>query len=465
MIKKILIFCLVLILMIGGNSQIAGAKHPADWLHRAKWGVMTHYLTEPATTAAAWNRQINNFDVKGLAKQLQAVGAKYYIFTIGQNSGHYCAPNAKYDALAQISPSKCSTRDLITDIYRVIHPFGIKLMVYLPSGSPFKDAAAVSRLGGIGVPTFQAKWDAIIREWSLRWGKKVEGWWFDGVVPSYYNNPQPPNFSSFIAAAKAGNPNSIVAFNPGPKYPPPFITSQEDYTAGEVYDLREMYCDGRFVKKSQLHLLSFLGADWGTGQPRYSNQQVQDITRRVVKCGGAMTWDVPSQLNGKISQPFIEQLMSLKNIGGKERLRAAKSPGNLAAFKPARLLNVPGERDLPVNASKHFPGQGVDGDLTTYARASDEWPWTYQVDLQKVYPIKKVVVHFGASYATEYRVISSIDEINWSEIDHEKKGKGGRRVYSLKGLKMRYIRIQGLKPNGPNQPGLQMSIAELEAYQ
>jgi F5/8 type C domain/Alpha-L-fucosidase len=463
---RILIFCMVLIFSLTGSGKIGAAKHTADWLYRAKWGVMTSYLPETNLSAQDWNQRVNNFDVKGLARQLQAVGAKYYIFTIGQNTGHYCAPNAKYDALTKISPSKCSTRDLIADIYQAIHPLGIKLMVYLPSGSPFKDSVAVSRLGGIGVPTFQAKWDAVIREWSLRWGKKVEGWWFDGIVPTYYSNAQPPNFSSFVAAAKAGNPNSIVAFNPGPKYPPTLITSQEDYTAGEVYDLREMYCDGRWIqKKSQFHLTSFLGSDWGVGGKRYSNQQVQDITRRVNKCGGVITWDVPPQINGRMPQPFVEQLMTLKNAGSSERSRAPKPTGNLASFKPTRILNLAGERDLPVNASKHFPGQGVDGDLMTFAQASDEWPWTFQVDLAKVYPVKKIVINFGVSYATEYRVISSIDEFNWSEIDYEKKGQGGRRVYKLAANKMRYIRVQGLKPNGPDQKGLQMTIAELEAYQ
>ncbi len=39
-----------------------------------------------------------------------ATGAKYLLFTIGQNSGHYCTPNAAYDRIAGITPSKCSRR-------------------------------------------------------------------------------------------------------------------------------------------------------------------------------------------------------------------------------------------------------------------------------------------------------------------------------------------------------------------
>jgi F5/8 type C domain/Alpha-L-fucosidase len=463
--RKFLIFCLVILLSLVGNGQITAAKHPADWLHRAKWGVMAHYIPAPTLSAADWNQQVNSFDVQGLARQLKTVGAKYFLMVIGQNSGHYCAPNAKYDAFTKISPSKCSKRDLVSDIYKAINPLGIKLMIYLPAGSPFKDPASVQKLGGIGDPGFQKKWDAVIREWSLRWGKKVTGWWFDGVVPSYYSNPLPPNFSSFVAAAKAGNPDSIVAFNSGPKYPPTRMTDREDYTAGEVYDLREMYCSGRWVQTSQFHLTSFLGTDWGVGPKRYSNQQVQEITRQVNRCGGAITWDVPIQLNGKIPQPFIDQLMSLKSGSGGQPPRVAKPMGNLASFKPAQILNLAGERNLPINSAKRFPGQGVDGDLTTYAQASDEYPWTYQVDLLKVYSIKRLGITFGSSYATEYKIIYSIDGHRWYGLTHEKNARGEKRSYQVAPTKMRYIRVQGIKPDSPNQPGGSMSIVELEAYQ
>ena len=86
-----------------------------DWLSQARWGVMTHYLGAPPSsaggaelTAEMWNAQIDAFDVDGLAEQLVSTGAKYLLFTLGQNSGHYCAPNATYDKLVGISPSKCS---------------------------------------------------------------------------------------------------------------------------------------------------------------------------------------------------------------------------------------------------------------------------------------------------------------------------------------------------------------------
>ena len=86
-----------------------------------------------------WNRLIDGFDVEKLADQLTKVKAHYLFITLGQNSGHYLSPNATYDRLVGIRPSKCSRRDLVADLYKALEPKGIKLLVYLPAGAPSKD--------------------------------------------------------------------------------------------------------------------------------------------------------------------------------------------------------------------------------------------------------------------------------------------------------------------------------------
>jgi hypothetical protein len=67
--------------------------------------------------------------------------------TIGQNSGHYCSPNATYDRIVGITPSKCSRRDLIADLAKTLSARNIRLMVYLPSGAPGADPVARQKLG------------------------------------------------------------------------------------------------------------------------------------------------------------------------------------------------------------------------------------------------------------------------------------------------------------------------------
>ncbi|NLG50749.1 MAG: hypothetical protein GX552_11610 [Chloroflexi bacterium] len=301
-----------------------------DWFRDARWGVFTHYLTGSQTSAEEWNAQVNAFDVEGLARQLEQIRAPYYFITIGQNSGHYCAPNSTYDELVGIAPSKCSQRDLIADLYEALAPRGITLMVYLPSGAPAADPVAMQRLNwrwgfegdwptawettrtGERLVEFQLKWEAIIREWSLRWGHRVAGWWFDGCyfADEMYRHPEPPNFASFAAAAKAGNPDSLVAFNPGVLVPVISHSEHEDYTAGEISDAFPV-CPGRWVDDAQYHILSYLGERWGKGDPRFPDEFVIGYTKHVNAHEGVVTWDVPISKGGLIPQPFVRQLTVL----------------------------------------------------------------------------------------------------------------------------------------------------------
>jgi hypothetical protein len=297
-------------------------SHRADWFAAAKWGVFTHYLTDTDTSVAEWNRMVDSFDVGALAAQLESVGAKYYFITIGQNSGHYCSPNAVYDGFVRIKPSKCSRRDLVADLYEALQPKGIRLLVYLPSGAPDRDPIADEKLkweSGVWgradnkrLAEFQRMWEDVIREWSVRWGHKVCGWWIDGCYFSdaMYRHPDAPNFASFAAALRAGNPEAIVAFNPGVIVPVITQTECEDYTAGEISDAFPV-CPGRWVKQAQYHILSYLGESWSRGKPRFADEFVIGYTKDVTRKGGAITWDAPIETNGRIPHEFIKQLKLL----------------------------------------------------------------------------------------------------------------------------------------------------------
>ena len=77
-----------------------------------------------------------------------------------------------------------------------------------------------------------------------------------------YRSPEQPNFGSFAAAATAGNPDAIVAFNPGVIYRILSVTPYEDFTAGDI-DKPELIAirraiDGK-VDGAQVQMLSYLG--------------------------------------------------------------------------------------------------------------------------------------------------------------------------------------------------------------
>ena len=314
-------------------EQGAGESSPrpgrAAWMQdpRYCWGVMTHYLADWQArvnklqmNVELWNKLIDGFDVEGMAKRLESVGAGHYQLSIGQNSGYYLSPNATYDRITGIKPSKCSHRDLVADFYEPLRRRDIKLMVYLPSGAPGDDKAASAALEWTNGPhpnkAFQARWEQVIGEWSRRWGTKVTGWWFDGCYypNSMYRSVTPPNFTSFAAAARAGNPDSSVAFNPGVIYRIISSSPEDDFTAGEI-DKPELAtvrrAEGGLVDGAQVHMLSFLGERWGSGAPRFATDQVVAFTRKIRDFGGSVTWDVPVELDGTISQPFMDQLAAL----------------------------------------------------------------------------------------------------------------------------------------------------------
>ena len=313
-----------------------------EWFRDCGWGVFCHYLgAAPSTdggaglTARVWNAQVDAFKLSGLRDQLVAVGAPYLCMTLGQNSGHYIAPNAAYDRYTGITPSKCARRDLVADLYDALAPRGIRLLVYLPSGAPAADPVAVREFGwewgyeggwphswgtkrtGKRLAEFQLKWENVIREWSLRWGRRVSGWWIDGCyfADEMYRHADAPNFASFAAAMRAGNPDAIVAFNPGVKVPVVCHTECEDYVAGEIAQALPE-CPGPWVEyqghKARYHILSYLGESWCKGsQPRFPDELAVGYTKHVMSKGGVVTWDVPIQIDGLIPEPFVRQLEAI----------------------------------------------------------------------------------------------------------------------------------------------------------
>jgi len=309
------------------------ATDKTEWFRRAGWGVFCHYLGYKETTEE-WNARVDAFDVNRLAGQLKSVGARYFFLTIGQNSGHYCSPNATYGSIVGISASKCSRRDLIADLADALDKVGVRLMVYLPAGAPENDPIAVAKLhwerGQYGKPLgkrladFQRMWEAIIRDWSLRWGRKIHGWWIDGCYwpDDMYRFDDPPNFASFAAALKAGNPDAIVAFNPGVKVPVISITDQEDYTAGELAEAlfvpdwpqeNALVHGPHRIAKAQFHVLAYLGVAWGKAPPRFPDEMVTGYTKCICGHGGVISWEVPWSDEG-IPPVFLHQLGLLKGL-------------------------------------------------------------------------------------------------------------------------------------------------------
>ena len=289
-----------------------------EWFKEAKFGVFIHFLGG----GPEWSEKVNAFDVDQLAKQIVQTKAGYLIFTLGQNSGYYCSPNATYEKYAGYKiGERCPARDLPMELADKLLQSRIKMMLYLPSRSPQTDKQAMSGLHDVhqskpAPQEFTKRWSDVIREWSLRYKEKAAGWWFDGAYNSegWDDISKPNSWKTWAAACRAGNPDSILAFNRGANLEIAFIkqTDEQDYTAGErtLFDATPKTYPS--PKPLQWHLLSFLGSNWGKKDgPTNSNQYMIDYIKKVNTMGGVVSIDVGINSDGSIYQPHLDQLMAI----------------------------------------------------------------------------------------------------------------------------------------------------------
>jgi lysophospholipase L1-like esterase len=308
-----------LLLLLSWCGQATPNNPNTDWLKDAKYGVFMHFLPGDAKSLAL----VNEFDVEGLSRQLETLGAKYFIITLGQNSGFFNSPNAAYDRTTGYAPGeRCSTRDLPLNLYRALKPKGIKLMLYLPCQTPNEDARAQKAFGlaegkrdqPINVE-FAQKWAQVIQEWSDRYGDKVAGWWFDGGYEHVRFDEEIARL--YAKAVKHGNPNALVTFNPGVKLVR--HTQAEDYTAGELNEPFNVLPASRWVEGSQWHALTYLGSRWSGRDTRYPTEKWVKWVSTVVSKEGVVTldmgpnWDSQTGPIGSLAEAQMAQVRAIRD--------------------------------------------------------------------------------------------------------------------------------------------------------
>jgi hypothetical protein len=330
-----------LLLSLSWHSQAAPNNPDTDWFRAARYGVFMHFLPGDAASLA----RVRAFDVEALSRQLETLGAGYFVITLGQNSGFFNAPNAVYDRYTGYAPGeRCSGRDLPLDLYRVLQPRGIRLMLYLPCQTPNQDARAQK---AFGLPegardqpidlAFARKWAQVIQEWSDRYGDKVAGWWFDGGYEHIHFNEAIAQV--YAAAVKHGNPHALVTFNPGVR----LIrwTQAEDYTAGELNEPFDVVPSSRWVEGSQWHALTYLGSNWSRRDARYPTDRWTQWVGTVVSKGGVVTldmgpnWDPSAGPIGSLAPAQMEQVQAVRDALRAGDVRPAPQTSAAASNRPA----------------------------------------------------------------------------------------------------------------------------------
>jgi hypothetical protein len=447
--------------------------------------VFVHYLNEVQNNpdqvqslgrSTSWDECVREFDVDRFADAVQEAGAGYVIFTMHQRTRFLIAPNATFERITGYAPGEaCATRDLVEDLYQALRRHGIPLMLYWTGNGPSSDARANAAMGW-ELPISRSwleKWAAVTEEYASRYGDKVVGWWVDGCYARHGNLGYDDDKLEVLARAlKAGNPNRIIALNPGVELSA--YSRHDDYTAGEQNSFHARPAS-RWLDGKQWHILSYLGAErpgnylsagWCEPGVRYTKNELAQYISAVNQAGGVVSIDVLLFRDGGLDRSQLEVLRSLRPAMAAMRTQTPIPPGNLAFRKPALLLSLDGSHELPVNGGgAYMPYMGVDGDPGTAARASMEWPWTYEVDLLEAQPLRRIRVCFAEhAYATRVRLSVSVDRETWLDVGTVETPAGEPVEAVFEPIEARYVRVNALEPNGPDQPGEQMAVAELEVY-
>ena len=328
--KKALLCALFLLISLMAVTSPFAQTAASNWMRRAKFGVMVHYLsslqngTPPLNEGkkTSWDSCVNDFDVNLFASQLHEVNAGYVIFTLYQGNRFICTPNVQYEKLTGYARGQATShRDLIMDLANALQKYNIKLVLYVTGDGTFRDDRANKAFKS---PMLQYKqngnkftatndwvnnWTAVLREWSMRYGKKVAGWWVDGAYQTHgYNDSL---LSKFSYALKAGNSNSMVGFNNAVHPKIQYYSKWDTYTAGEMNDFKDLPPAGGNVNGKQWHIVSFLGTDWASSSVKYTPDYITSYVNQVNSLGGVVTMNVAVNRNGSIAP---DQFSFLKGV-------------------------------------------------------------------------------------------------------------------------------------------------------
>ena len=314
-----------------------------DRFFERKWGVFNHFLAylqnDPAFENSYgkrtdWNTLVNEFDTARVAAALNEMGAGYYVITVMQGTKYMIAPNATFDRIASTKPGEaCSERDLISDLYESLSKYGIDLFLYFTGDGPYMDHPEGDCFGfvsprkvGVTRP-FVERWSSVLEEYSVRYGKKISGWWIDGCYRDYFKYTD-ELLELYYKACKKGNPEALVALNNGvSKGDMENGYKYEDFLCGERQDF-DLIPTQRFYGNAQAHILAPLGVPptddanaqtvgpgWGCFGVKHDKEYLADYVRKVHNAGGVVTFDIGVYRDGRFDPRQIETLTYVgKNV-------------------------------------------------------------------------------------------------------------------------------------------------------
>jgi hypothetical protein len=222
----------------------------------------------------------------------------------------------------------CARRDVVADLIKALDEYGISLFLYFTGVGPHNDADTGMKVGLWNScltlnEEFVENWSAVGREYSLRYGNKVKGWWVDACYREHMNLYYDDHWLEYyVKALRAGNPETLLAFNNGVKNRVTYYTALDDYTCGEENYFEDLP-DARFIRGVQWHILAALGVQpkggneyqaWWQPGCKHSADYMRDYVKKVNERGGVVSIDTALYRDSHFGAEQMAVLKVLKDL-------------------------------------------------------------------------------------------------------------------------------------------------------
>lgn len=249
-----------------------GKKQAADtsWMVASRYGLMFHWTSQSMPRqgpAMSYCDAVRSFNVDQFADMVSSMGAGFVVFTTSHAGFYFPGPNPVIDS---VLPGRTCPRDLVGDLADALNNRHIRLELYFHPGHDDTPWWQRTQFDDDKTAYFE-QWRAIISSIGNRYGRKLAGWWFDDAAFTYY--PFNPDWEQMSAAARAGNPDRVIAYN---SWILPKLNDFYDVFAGENASWETKYEDlaflpvggtGRYNGGPQMGLQAeinvLINGDWG----------------------------------------------------------------------------------------------------------------------------------------------------------------------------------------------------------
>jgi len=309
------------------HEAAVAQRSDTAWLQKAGYGLMSHWTSQTCPRRGRpkpYAQAAQDFYVEMLANQVQEAGAGFLVLTTSHAQFYFPAP---IQAIDRILPGRTAPRDLVADLADALGKRGIRLMLYYHIGAS-SDPQWLKASGFWETDTSMifGNWTAIISEVGQRYGDRLAGWWFDDGSINYYYRSAP--WERLTRAAKAGNANRLVGYNP---WILPSPTEFQDFCCGEGFQdagaggLVPVGGDGRYTAGSYQGLQAcatlITEGDWvhahkdtEIGKPQWSAEQLATVLSEFAKFRNVPIFNLEIYQEGTVSPTSVEVFKQARRL-------------------------------------------------------------------------------------------------------------------------------------------------------